>query len=78
MRCEYCGKMLLDGEITHGFRYGEVDVFHEAFIPAKDSGWTVICGPCGELVFKMVYSKLASMTRKQINPTIYKTFMQTR
>ena len=74
MKCEYCGRQIRQGEVTHGIRYGTIDNSHEAFIPAKDSAITVICGPCGEKVYRLVYMSLRNMPNK---PT-YKTFNQFR
>lgn len=28
------------------------------FVPSRDSGYTVICQRCGEMLLKLVYSKL--------------------
>jgi len=73
MRCEYCSKYILPGETVHGIKYGTEDKEHNIFLPAKDSAWTIICSTCGDQLCKMIYSNLAT-----INPTIYKTFMQTK
>jgi len=54
--CEYCGKTLRVGDTVHGLKYGSLA--HSGFIPAKDSAVTVICGPCGEKVYQIVYSYL--------------------
>lgn len=72
MRCEYCKKMICQGDIAHGIRYGTVDVFKEIFLPAQDSAFTVICESCGNLLCKLIYAKL------NINPAIYKTFSKIR
>lgn len=55
MKCEYCGKTLRQGDTVHGLKYGSL-VFI-GFMPAKDSAVTVMCGPCGEMVFSLVYAK---------------------
>jgi len=56
MKCEYCGKTLRQGDTVHGLKYGSLA--SSGFIPAKDSAVTVICGPCGEKVYRLVYASL--------------------
>jgi transcription elongation factor Elf1 len=56
--CECCGKELTDGDTMHGLRYGTLSF--TKFIPAKDSAVTVICGPCGEKVYGLIYGSLDS------------------
>jgi hypothetical protein len=55
-----------------------IDIYNEAFIPAGDSAWTIICQSCGELEYKFIYAKLGNMIRKPVHPSLYKTFTQTR
>ena len=54
--CECCGKTLSQGDTVHGLKYGSLA--HSGFMPAKDSAVTVICGPCGEKVYQIVYGYL--------------------
>ncbi len=75
MRCELCTRKLGRNEISHGIRYGTADEATNLFIPAKDSAWTVICGSCGEKIYRLIYSSLG---RTSNNPTIYRAFMQTK
>jgi hypothetical protein len=58
MKCEFCGLYTRLGEEVHGFKYGEIDISHDVFIPARDSAWTVICKTCGEKIYKLIYSNL--------------------
>jgi hypothetical protein len=58
MKCEFCHTYTMLGEVVHGFKYGEIDIVNDVFLPAKDSAWTVICKSCGEEVYKLIYSKL--------------------
>lgn len=74
MRCELCNNSILPGEIVHGIRYGSLDQEHQLFLPNKESAITVICALCGEKIYRQIYSRLNT----SIDPTIYKTFMQTR
>ncbi len=69
MRCECCGTTIRQGEVVHGFKYGSIDGYNEVFMPAKDSAWSVICGPCGEMVYRLIYAKLNNVT-KPIHPAI--------
>jgi DNA-directed RNA polymerase subunit RPC12/RpoP len=70
MKCEYCGRRILEGETTHGIKYGAVDQ-QETFIPARDSAWTVICSTCGIKVYNIVYMSLRNTSSK---PTCLNTF----
>jgi len=66
MRCELCNKIIQPYETAHGIRYGSVDRERDIFLPARDSACTVLCSSCGEMLFKLIYSKLntvASSTR---------------
>jgi hypothetical protein len=75
MKCEYCRKIISPEDIAHGIRYGVMDNYSGAFVPAKDSAFTVICAQCGSQLYRLIYAKLNTTT---INPTLYKTLMQTR
>lgn len=66
MKCEYCGRTLRQGDTIHGIRYGTLT--STGFKAASDSAVTVICGPCGNRVYQMVYSSLD--TRALTYPTI--------
>ncbi len=68
MKCEYCGRALRQGDTIHGLKYGTLT--GTGFKPASDSAVTVICGPCGNRVYQMVYSSLD--TRSLTYPTIFK------
>lgn len=74
MKCEYCGCYIRPVETAHGIKYGTSDYNNQGFLPSNDSAWTVICNDCGEKIYRLIYSNL----KASINPTIYKTFMQTR
>jgi len=54
--CEYCGRTLRRGDTVHGIKYGTLA--SSGFVPAKDSAATVICGPCGNQVYRFVYASL--------------------
>jgi hypothetical protein len=73
MKCELCCRPILTGDTAHGIRYGSVDQQHQLFIPDKDAAYMVICPTCGDMLCKLIYAKLNT-----INPTLYKTFTQTR
>jgi hypothetical protein len=67
MNCEYCGKALRHGDTVHGIKYGTLA--SNGFIPAKDSAVTVVCGPCGNQVYRFVYASLDE--RKLSYPIIF-------
>lgn len=75
MKCELCNRNIQQGEVAHGIKYGTTDHDNQVFLPARDSAWTVVCSTCGDMLCKLIYSKLVKPT---INPTIYKTFTQSR
>lgn len=75
MNCEFCKRKIRNGELVHGIRYGTADGYNQAFLPARDSAWTVICEQCGEMLYKIIYAKLRTTST---NPTLHKTFTQTR
>lgn len=54
--CEYCGKALREGNIIHAIKYGALTT--NGFKAAQDSAVTVICGPCGEKVYQIIYGYL--------------------
>ncbi|OGU07498.1 MAG: hypothetical protein A2075_18085 [Geobacteraceae bacterium GWC2_58_44] len=56
MNCEYCGRTLRPGDTVHGIKHGSLA--GSGFVPAKDSAVTVVCGPCGEKVYRLVYASL--------------------
>ena len=56
MKCEYCNKILRQGDTVHGLKYGSLAT--RGFVPAKDSAVTVICGDCGNKVYRLVYDSL--------------------
>lgn len=58
MRCELCTRKLGSREVVHGIRYGTVDEKMELFLPSRDSAYSVICQSCGEMLLKLIYSKL--------------------
>jgi hypothetical protein len=58
MRCECCNKVIQQYETAHGLKYGSVDSVHDVFLPARDSACSVLCSQCGEMMFKLIYSKL--------------------
>uniref|UniRef100_C6E4Z1 Uncharacterized protein n=1 Tax=Geobacter sp. (strain M21) TaxID=443144 RepID=C6E4Z1_GEOSM len=68
MKCEYCGRTLRQGDTIHGIKYGVLT--GTGFKAAQDSAVTVICGPCGNRVYQMVYSSLD--TRALTYPTIFR------
>lgn len=57
-RCECCTRRFGDNEIVHGIRYGTTDKETDVFIPDRDSAPTIICQSCGEMLLKLIYSKL--------------------
>lgn len=66
MQCELCNRIIQQYETAHGLRYGSVDGEQDLFLPARDSATTVICFTCGNMLCKLIYSKLntvASSTR---------------
>lgn len=56
MKCEYCNRTLRQGDTVHGIKYGSLA--SSGFVPAEDSAVTVICGPCGNKVYRFVYASL--------------------
>jgi len=56
MMCEYCGKRMMPGDAIHGIRYGKLT--STGFIPARDSAVTVLCGECGNRIYRLVYASL--------------------
>ena len=72
MTCEYCGKSLRRGDTVHGIRYGSLA--GNGFIPARDSAVTVICGPCGNQIYRVVYSSLDR--GKLDHPAIFKLYSE--
>jgi transcription elongation factor Elf1 len=57
-KCEYCDKQLREGDTIHGIKHGALT--STGFVAAQDSAVTVICGPCGEKVYNLVYGSLDS------------------
>jgi len=70
MKCEWCNKALRRGDTVHGLKYGSLAC--SGFAPAKDSAVTVICGPCGEKVYQLVYASLDKGTLAY--PVIFKMY----
>ena len=70
MKCELCGKVLRNGDTIHGIKYGSLA--NGGFVPAKDSAVTVICGPCGNLIYGLVYASFEQ--RKLAYPSIIKLY----
>lgn len=68
MNCEYCGKVLRKGDMVHGIKYGGMTT--TGFKPAQDSAVTVLCGPCGNQIYRLVYSSLDR--GKLDHPAIFK------
>jgi len=58
MKCELCSKIIQPSDTAHGIKYGTTDTNYNVFLPARDSAWTVVCSSCGEMMFKLIYSKL--------------------
>lgn len=54
--CEWCGTKLRPGDTVHGIKYGSLA--HSGFVPAKDSAVTVLCGECGNRIYRLVYASL--------------------
>lgn len=70
--CEYCGKTLRPGDTVHGIKYGVLA--SSGFVPVKDSAVTIICGPCGNKVYRLVYSSLDN--GKLAYPVIFKLYSE--
>jgi len=68
MKCELCSSTLEQEDTIHGIKHGTLT--STGFKSAPDSAVTVICGSCGEKVFKYVYSSLDN--RALSYPTIFK------
>ena len=68
--CEYCGSKLRPGDTVHGLKYGSLA--SSGFVPARDSAITVMCGPCGEKIYRLVYASLD--LNKPTYPALYKTY----
>ncbi len=66
LRCEYCGVTIRQGEVVHGFKHGSIDGYNQVFLPAKDSAWTIICGSCGEKVYRLIYSSLSTVYQSHL------------
>jgi hypothetical protein len=62
MRCECCNDFIRPHETAHGLKYGSVDGEYDVFLPARDSACTVLCSSCGEMLFRLIYSKLNTVT----------------
>lgn len=60
MKCDLCSKVIHSSDTAHGIKYGTADTNYNVFLPAKDSAWTVICSSCGDMLLKLIYSKLNS------------------
>jgi len=56
MNCEFCGKWMRQGDIVHGLKYGTLE--RAGFMPGRGSAVTVICGSCGEQIYRIVYGRL--------------------
>ena len=56
MNCEYCNRELKQGDTVHGIKYGSLA--GSGFSPAKDSAVTVLCGECGNRIYRLVYASL--------------------
>jgi hypothetical protein len=61
MNCEYCGRRIFNGDTVHGIRYGTADNLNKAFLPARESAWTVICELCAEKMYRQIYSSLRTV-----------------
>ena len=68
--CECCNVTLKQGDVVHGIKYGSLA--GSGFAPAKDSAPTVICGPCGNMLLKLVYAKYESA--KPTYPTMFRVY----
>lgn len=56
MKCEFCNRTLRQGDMIHGIKYGSLA--SSGFVPAKDSAVTVLCGDCGNRIYRLVYASL--------------------
>lgn len=70
MKCEYCGKALRRGDMVHGIKYGALTA--TGFMAAKDSALTVVCGPCGNQIYQLVYFTLER--GKPTYPILFKMY----
>jgi len=61
MKCEYCGKAMRPGDTVHGIKYGVLGS-DGRFKAAIDSAPTTLCGPCGNLIYGVVYASLDTGT----------------
>jgi hypothetical protein len=68
--CEYCGKQLWQGDAIHGVKYGSLT--NTGFKAAQDSAVTVICGPCGNMLYGFIYASLDQS--KPTYPALYRTY----
>lgn len=60
MRCEHCTRKIGRSEIVTGIRFGVTDESTDIFLPDKSSAATVVCSRCGEMLLKMIYTKLSN------------------
>ena len=56
MKCEFCNRTLRQGDTIHGIKYGSLA--SSGFVSAKDSAVTVLCGECGNRIYRLVYASL--------------------
>jgi len=68
MNCEYCGKRLMLGDTIHGIKYGTLTT--TGFKAAQDSAVVVICEPCGNQIYQIIYGDLDN--EKFTYPVIFK------
>jgi len=71
MNCEYCRKTLRERDTVHGVKYGVLGS-DGRFRSAVDSAPTILCGTCGEKVYRLVYASLDKGTMAY--PTIFNMY----
>ena len=63
-------RILKQGDTVHGIKYGSLA--GSGFISSKDSGVTMICGPCGNMLLKLLYVKYEQA--KPSYPAMFKVY----
>lgn len=68
--CEFCRRLLRQEDTIHGIKYGTLT--STGFMAAQNSAVTVICGPCGNMLYGFIYASLDQ--NKPTYPALYRTY----
>ena len=64
MNCEFCKRPIGHYEVAHGIQYGTIKGYPEEFVPANDSAYTIVCKPCGNKLYSLIYMALRNMPKR--------------